>query len=276
MFEVATKTSILGASSAPSKIGLVRNVPAPDNKVGIRLSVLELLFCTPLLSKPRGLDWTGQQNTLDCYPKPPVSDTLRTHKACERNPSNLDLISLFHLDNTWTPEHLCHRASCPSPTKSTACCSYHLACIPRPAKHNILPSWRLHSLRFACPSLIPQSVARSSDLWSASLVSCVSRSCWTYPNSHPSSLQHHSPTTFAMSTAVASVAAPLAPPPSEPGSSPQSSFPTLAPSTHTPASAERRSASATSRTTSPNAPVVLSEAAAKQKTTPDGKRSPNS
>ncbi|KAL2052549.1 hypothetical protein ABVK25_007109 [Lepraria finkii] len=79
-----------------------------------------------------------------------------------------------------------------------------------------------------------------------------------------------------MSTAVASVAAPLAPPQSEPDSSPQSSFPTLAPSTHTPAQTERRSASATSRTTSPNAAVIYGESAAKQKVTPDGKRSPNS
>ncbi|KAK4697029.1 hypothetical protein P7C71_g985, partial [Lecanoromycetidae sp. Uapishka_2] len=79
-----------------------------------------------------------------------------------------------------------------------------------------------------------------------------------------------------MSTAVASVAAPLAPPQSEPGSSPQSTYPTLAPSNHTPAQVERRSASATSRTTSPNAPIVLSEGAAKPKVTPDGKRSPNS
>ena len=79
-----------------------------------------------------------------------------------------------------------------------------------------------------------------------------------------------------MSTAVASVAAPLAPPQSDPDSSPSSSFPTLAPSTHTLVQAERRSASATSRTTSPNAPVVLGENAAKQKLTPDGKRSPNS
>jgi len=84
------------------------------------------------------------------------------------------------------------------------------------------------------------------------------------------------PRPFAMSTALASVAAPFAPPQSEPGSSPQSTYPTLAPSTHTPAQAERRSASATSRTTSPNAPVVLSEGAAKHKFTPDGKRSPNS
>ncbi len=79
-----------------------------------------------------------------------------------------------------------------------------------------------------------------------------------------------------MSTAVASVAPPLAPPPAEPDSSPQSTYPTLAPSTHAPAHIERMSASATSRTTSPNAPVVLGESAAKQKVTPDGKLSPNS
>ena len=78
-----------------------------------------------------------------------------------------------------------------------------------------------------------------------------------------------------MSTAVASaLVAPIAP---EPDVSPKSSYPTLAPSTHTPNHLERNSSSSgTLHTSSSNAPVVLDEGAAQQKVTPDGKRSPNS
>ena len=74
-----------------------------------------------------------------------------------------------------------------------------------------------------------------------------------------------------MSTAVASaIAPPLAPPRTDHDASPQSSYPALAPSSHiTTTPNERNSASAT-----PNAPVVISEGAAQQKITPDGKRSP--
>ncbi|KAL9129128.1 MAG: hypothetical protein Q9217_002338 [Psora testacea] len=82
-----------------------------------------------------------------------------------------------------------------------------------------------------------------------------------------------------MSTAVASAAAPqgpLAPPHSEPDSSPHSTFPKRMSPNHTPAQAERSIASSTPRKTSPNAPIVLSEGAAKQKLTPESKRSPMS
>lgn len=76
-----------------------------------------------------------------------------------------------------------------------------------------------------------------------------------------------------MSTAVAPATVPqvpLAPPPSEPGSSPKTSFHARS----SPNQAERSIASATARTNSPNAPIVLSEGAAKPKITPDSKRSP--
>ncbi len=82
-----------------------------------------------------------------------------------------------------------------------------------------------------------------------------------------------------MSTAVASAAAApsLAPPPPEADASPKSSYPTLAPSTHTPIQLDRSSAAATPNTASANAaPVTTSETTAQQKLTPDGKRSPNS
>lgn len=79
-----------------------------------------------------------------------------------------------------------------------------------------------------------------------------------------------------MSTAVVSASAmPLAPPP-EPDVSPKSSYPTLAPSTHTPSHAERSPSSATPYIISTNTPVVVGESTAQQKITPDGKRSPNS
>ncbi|KAL9102907.1 MAG: hypothetical protein Q9163_001999 [Psora crenata] len=82
-----------------------------------------------------------------------------------------------------------------------------------------------------------------------------------------------------MSTAVASAPVPqgpLAPPPSEHESSPHSAFQTRTSPGRAPAQAERRVASATPRTTSPNAPVVVTEGAAKQKLTPESKRSPMS
>lgn len=79
-----------------------------------------------------------------------------------------------------------------------------------------------------------------------------------------------------MSTAVASASAmPLAPPP-EPDVSPKSSYPTLAPSSHTPSHVERSPSLATPHPTSTNMPVVTSESTAQQKVTLDGKRSPNS
>lgn len=71
------------------------------------------------------------------------------------------------------------------------------------------------------------------------------------------------------------LAAPLAPPTSEQESSPASNYPTLTPSNHTPGHSDRTATTITSRTSSPNAPVVLSEGAAKRKVMPDGKRSPN-
>ena len=82
-----------------------------------------------------------------------------------------------------------------------------------------------------------------------------------------------------MSTALVSAAAApsLAPPPSEADASPKSSYPTLAPSTHTPVQLDRSSASATPNTASANsAPVPTNETTAQQTMTPDGKRSPNS
>ncbi|KAL8971371.1 MAG: hypothetical protein Q9183_001090 [Haloplaca sp. 2 TL-2023] len=76
-----------------------------------------------------------------------------------------------------------------------------------------------------------------------------------------------------MSTAVASVApAPLAQPSTAQDASPKSTYPALAPSTHTPGDRN----SATSAATSASTPVVVGEGVAQQKSTPDGKRSPNS
>ncbi|KAL9640180.1 MAG: hypothetical protein Q9164_000448 [Protoblastenia rupestris] len=82
-----------------------------------------------------------------------------------------------------------------------------------------------------------------------------------------------------MSTAIASATSPqgpLAPPPSEPESGPQSAFPTRTSPQHASAQVERSIASAAQRTSSPNAPIIVSEGAAKQKLTPESKRSPMS
>ncbi|KAL8743575.1 MAG: hypothetical protein Q9190_004090 [Brigantiaea leucoxantha] len=75
-----------------------------------------------------------------------------------------------------------------------------------------------------------------------------------------------------MSTAVASAVAPapLAQPASDHDTSPRHSYPTLAPSTH--GHSDRNSATSN---TSANA-VIVNEGLAQQKSTPDGKRSPNS
>ncbi|MCJ1282986.1 hypothetical protein MMC26_002313 [Xylographa opegraphella] len=75
-----------------------------------------------------------------------------------------------------------------------------------------------------------------------------------------------------MSAAVASIAPPLGAPRSQHEASPKSSYPTLAPSNQAPLSNERRSPGSASAT--PSAPVVISEGAAQQKISPDGKRSP--
>lgn len=79
-----------------------------------------------------------------------------------------------------------------------------------------------------------------------------------------------------MSTVIASAPAALPPTPSEPNVSPKSSYPVLAPLTHTPIHAERSPASATPHSASTNAHSLLGEGAAQQKSTSDGKRSPNS
>ena len=76
-----------------------------------------------------------------------------------------------------------------------------------------------------------------------------------------------------MSAAIASAATPqvpLAPPPSEPDASPKSTFQTRT----SPSQAERSMVSAPPRTSSPNAPIIVSEGTAKQKLTPENKRSP--
>ncbi|KAL8813101.1 MAG: hypothetical protein Q9223_000626 [Gallowayella weberi] len=76
-----------------------------------------------------------------------------------------------------------------------------------------------------------------------------------------------------MSTAVASVAAPpLTQPTTALDASPKSAYPALAPSTHTPS--DRNSATTTA--TNANTPIVIAEGVAQQKSTPEGKRSPNS
>lgn len=80
-----------------------------------------------------------------------------------------------------------------------------------------------------------------------------------------------------MSAAVASApSAPLAPPPSESEISPKSSYPTLAPATHTSNQIERSSTSATPNAALTNTPVIIGDNTAQQKVTPDAKRSPNS
>lgn len=74
-----------------------------------------------------------------------------------------------------------------------------------------------------------------------------------------------------MSTAVASVAAPpLTQPSTAQDASPKSTYP--APSTHTPTDRN----SATSTAANANTPIIIGEGVAQQKSTPDGKRSPNS
>ncbi|KAL9591178.1 MAG: hypothetical protein Q9203_000050 [Teloschistes exilis] len=76
-----------------------------------------------------------------------------------------------------------------------------------------------------------------------------------------------------MSTAVASVApAPLAQPSTAQDASPKSTYPSLASSNHTPADRNSGASTAASAST----PVVVGEGVAQQKTTPEGKRSPNS
>ncbi|KAL8684131.1 MAG: hypothetical protein Q9224_006588, partial [Gallowayella concinna] len=76
-----------------------------------------------------------------------------------------------------------------------------------------------------------------------------------------------------MSTAVASVAAPpLTQPSTAQDASPKSAYPALAPSAHTPS--DRNSATTTAA--NPNTPIVIAEGVAQQKSTPEGKRSPNS
>ncbi|MCJ1434127.1 hypothetical protein MMC27_003493 [Xylographa pallens] len=75
-----------------------------------------------------------------------------------------------------------------------------------------------------------------------------------------------------MSAAVASIAPPLGAPRPQHDASPKSSYHALAPSTQAPVSNERRSPGSASATAS--APVVISEGAAQQKISPDGKRSP--
>ncbi|KAL8764265.1 MAG: hypothetical protein Q9184_000234 [Pyrenodesmia sp. 2 TL-2023] len=78
-----------------------------------------------------------------------------------------------------------------------------------------------------------------------------------------------------MSTAVASVApAPLAQPSTARDASPKSTYPTLAPSTHTPI--DRNSATSTAVSANGNTPVVVGEGLAQHKSNPEGKHSPNS
>ncbi|KAL8996779.1 MAG: hypothetical protein Q9169_003802 [Polycauliona sp. 2 TL-2023] len=76
-----------------------------------------------------------------------------------------------------------------------------------------------------------------------------------------------------MSTAVASVAAPpLTQPSTAPDASPNATYPALAPSTHPPSDRN----SATSTAANANTPIVIGEGVAQPKSTPEGKRSPNS
>lgn len=84
------------------------------------------------------------------------------------------------------------------------------------------------------------------------------------------SVREHPSTSRIMSTAVAAPS--LTQPSTARDASPKSTYPALAPSTHPPSDRN----SATSTAANANTPIVIGEGVAQQKSTPEGKRSPNS